>query len=203
MLLNENPKMFFKLKIDCEKFVFSAGHSKRRFIAQSHSCSPFHRLEMTEILLKERKTLTHPSILYPCIKLFRTFSTSLWRRQLLPTSIHFRCQNAAQWKRENEKPMTLHNCKKLNALLSTVLLGGLRSPRAGALSFEKVQAYLPPRSTTILWRLRSNAFSIASTLVLVYASITSPKPSAEKCSFGKLFCRTARLLLRLLTKSSV
>ena len=32
---------------------------KRRFIAQSLSCSPFHRLEMTEILLKGRKTLTH------------------------------------------------------------------------------------------------------------------------------------------------
>ena len=37
---------------------------KRRFIAQSLSCSPFHRLEMTEILLKGRKTLTHPSISY-------------------------------------------------------------------------------------------------------------------------------------------
>ena len=36
---------------------------KRRFIAQSLSCSSFHRLEMTEILLKGRKTLTHPSIL--------------------------------------------------------------------------------------------------------------------------------------------
>ena len=36
---------------------------KRRFIAQSLSCSPFHRLEMTEILSKGRKTLTHPSIL--------------------------------------------------------------------------------------------------------------------------------------------
>ena len=35
---------------------------KWRFIAQSLSCSPFHRLEMTEILLKGRKTLTHPSI---------------------------------------------------------------------------------------------------------------------------------------------
>ena len=35
---------------------------KRRFIAQSLSCSPFHRLKMTEILLKGRKTLTHPSI---------------------------------------------------------------------------------------------------------------------------------------------
>ena len=34
---------------------------KRRFIAQSLSCSPFHRLEMTEILSKGRKTLTHPS----------------------------------------------------------------------------------------------------------------------------------------------
>ena len=32
----------------------------RRFIAQSLSCSSFHRLEMTEILLKGRKTLTHP-----------------------------------------------------------------------------------------------------------------------------------------------
>ena len=32
------------------------------FIAQSLSCSPFHRLEMTEILLKGYKTLTHPSI---------------------------------------------------------------------------------------------------------------------------------------------
>ena len=35
---------------------------KRRFIAQSLSCSPFHSLEITEILLKGRKTLTHPSI---------------------------------------------------------------------------------------------------------------------------------------------
>ena len=35
---------------------------KRRFIAQSLSCSPFHRFEMTEILSKGRKTLTHPSI---------------------------------------------------------------------------------------------------------------------------------------------
>ena len=36
--------------------------SKRRFIAQSLSSSSFHGLEMTEILLKGRKTLTHPSI---------------------------------------------------------------------------------------------------------------------------------------------
>ena len=35
---------------------------KRRSIAQSLSCSPFHRREMTEILSKGRKTLTHPSI---------------------------------------------------------------------------------------------------------------------------------------------
>ena len=35
---------------------------KRRFIAQSLSCSPFHCLEMTEILLKGHKTLTHPYI---------------------------------------------------------------------------------------------------------------------------------------------
>ena len=39
---------------------------KRRFIAQSLSFSPFHRLEMTEILLKGRKTLTHPSIHHDC-----------------------------------------------------------------------------------------------------------------------------------------
>ena len=36
---------------------------KRRFIAQSLSCSPFHHFEMTEILLKWCKTLTHPSII--------------------------------------------------------------------------------------------------------------------------------------------
>ena len=35
---------------------------KGRFIAQSISYSPFHRLKMTEILLKGRKTLTHLSI---------------------------------------------------------------------------------------------------------------------------------------------
>ena len=35
---------------------------KRRFIAQSLSCSPFHHLKMTEILFKGRKTLIHPSI---------------------------------------------------------------------------------------------------------------------------------------------
>ena len=36
---------------------------KGRFIAQSLSCSPFDCLEMTEILLKGCKTLTHPSII--------------------------------------------------------------------------------------------------------------------------------------------
>ena len=36
--------------------------TKQRFIAQSLSCSHFHRLKMTEILLKGCKTLTHPSI---------------------------------------------------------------------------------------------------------------------------------------------
>ena len=42
---------------------------KRRFIAQSLSCSPFHPLEMTEILLNGRKTLTNPSILLSAILL--------------------------------------------------------------------------------------------------------------------------------------
>ena len=41
---------------------------KRRFIAQSLSCSPFHRLEMTEILLKGRKTLTHLSIFHVTVR---------------------------------------------------------------------------------------------------------------------------------------
>ena len=36
---------------------------KRRSIAHSLSCSPVHRPDMTEILLKGRKTATHPSIL--------------------------------------------------------------------------------------------------------------------------------------------
>ena len=35
---------------------------KRRFIAQSISCSPSHRLGMTELLLKGRKNLTHSTI---------------------------------------------------------------------------------------------------------------------------------------------
>ena len=34
---------------------------KRRFIAQSLSCSSFHCLKVTEILLKGHKTLSHPS----------------------------------------------------------------------------------------------------------------------------------------------
>ena len=44
---------------------------KRRFIAQSLSYSPFHRLEMTEIVLKGRKTLTHPSILSEVITMLK------------------------------------------------------------------------------------------------------------------------------------
>ena len=40
---------------------------KRRFIAQSLSCSPFHGLEMTEILLKgtlNPNSSIHPSLVY-------------------------------------------------------------------------------------------------------------------------------------------
>ena len=35
---------------------------KRRFTAQTLSCSAFHRLEITEILLKGPKILTRPSM---------------------------------------------------------------------------------------------------------------------------------------------
>ena len=52
---------------------------KRRFIAQSLSCSPFHRLEMTEILLKGRKTLTHPSIQLPKTSIIQLLLT-IWKR---------------------------------------------------------------------------------------------------------------------------
>ena len=44
---------------------------KRRFIAQSLSCSPSHRLEMTEMPLKGRKTITHPSIMQNCMAKIR------------------------------------------------------------------------------------------------------------------------------------
>ena len=40
---------------------------KRFFIAQSLSCSPFHCPEITELLLKGHKTLTHPSCLWMLI----------------------------------------------------------------------------------------------------------------------------------------
>ena len=49
---------------------------KRRFIAQSLSCSPFHCLKMTEILLKGRKTLTHPSIFGPYDNPFKRITKS-------------------------------------------------------------------------------------------------------------------------------
>ena len=58
---------------------------KRRFIAQSLSCSPFHRLEMTEILLKGRKTLTHPSI-HPTY--VPTPPICLYTYPTLPFSLH-------------------------------------------------------------------------------------------------------------------
>ena len=74
-LLNTQPPCLVKYKHFCKSPTSDHGvagsnpargeilsEPKRRFIAQSFSCSPFHRLEMTEILLKGRKTLTHPSI---------------------------------------------------------------------------------------------------------------------------------------------
>ena len=59
---------------------------KRRFIAQSLSCSPFHRLEMTEILLKGRKTLTHPSISADIFGLIQYLSA--WRLLHATSSIN-------------------------------------------------------------------------------------------------------------------
>ena len=50
---------------------------KRRFIAQSLSCSPFHRLEMTEILSKGRKTLTHPTMLSGCYRKLNAYLYSV------------------------------------------------------------------------------------------------------------------------------
>ena len=59
---------------------------KRRFIAQSLSCSPFHRLEMTEILLKGRKTLSHPSILYSLDYNYRYFQEN-WVSSSIPAEL--------------------------------------------------------------------------------------------------------------------
>ena len=59
---------------------------KRRFIAQSLSCSPYHRLEMTEILLKGRKTLTHPSISYKAYRYEIRIDMSL-QFDLMPVTV--------------------------------------------------------------------------------------------------------------------
>ena len=75
---------------------------KRRFIAQSLSCSPLHRLKMTEILLKGRKTLTHPSILsYPLSAQWRLWLD--WADAQADLSLHWAhipfwwfCHEAAQ-----------------------------------------------------------------------------------------------------------
>ena len=57
---------------------------KRRFIAQSLSCSPFHRLEMTEIQLKGRKTLTHPSSIHPAKTQISLGIRPVWSESSLP-----------------------------------------------------------------------------------------------------------------------
>ena len=62
---------------------------KRHFIAQSLSCSPFHRLEMTEILLKGRKTLTHPSSHQNQTFLISYVSCLFPRIAFVPSSLHF------------------------------------------------------------------------------------------------------------------
>ena len=66
--------------------------AKRRFIAQSLSCSHFHRLEMTEILLKGRETLTHPSnIKLPANILCTRASTGKGLLLLVYHSVHLFC----------------------------------------------------------------------------------------------------------------
>ena len=86
---------------------------KRRFIAQSLSCSPFHRLEMTEILLKGRKTLTHPSILFCVDKKDRNLANKSFSDKmfclLIDTSIDYvnRYQETVStvfnWKKNTQK----------------------------------------------------------------------------------------------------
>ena len=73
---------------------------KRHFIAQSLSCSSFHRLEMTEILLKGRKTLTHPSIL---IKVFARTEQNFIDYKLRPHTGGVRAQNTDKQKSCNEQ----------------------------------------------------------------------------------------------------
>ena len=77
---------------------------KRRFIAQSLSCSPFHRLEMTEILLKGRKTLTHPSIHLILISKF----------DLIHNIIRFRIQASSLF-------LTIYSLKKKKKATKNVL----------------------------------------------------------------------------------
>ena len=86
---------------------------KRRFIAQSLSCSPFHRLEMTEILLKGCKTLTHPSI-HPNLSIWLVVMAikRLNLRKILKNSSPQRLYGGWSW-----------NCAKMFvALASTKLL---------------------------------------------------------------------------------
>ena len=61
---------------------------KRRFIAQSLSCSPFHRLEMTEILLKGRKTISHPSSFNHLLRVVLVCCVSMVPKRF-ETKIHY------------------------------------------------------------------------------------------------------------------
>ena len=75
---------------------------KRCFVAQSLSYSPVHRLEMNEILLKGRKTLTHPSILMYTLLLPRYYYTgsvevSLYCPTLSVLLIFFSVPQVNEW----------------------------------------------------------------------------------------------------------
>ena len=83
---------------------------KRRFIAQSLSCSPFHRLEMTEILLKGHKTLTDPSSLIRVYTVCHSVSI-FWTHYSMvePHCSNFRIITAVFWVSQ----ISLYGCKCL------------------------------------------------------------------------------------------
>ena len=102
---------------------------KRHFIAQSLSCSPSHRLEMTEILLKGRKTLTHPSI-----------SSISWGIPILTVQ---ECQSYSQF----------HNCNYLSQIWQRAFAHFLILPGELHLGGPKPNCHNPGLGAPILYKL--------------------------------------------------